>query len=172
MAGWVVLWLVLSVGFVWWVWWSADKRLSGGVMRRLARRPEYSIRVSWADDVWNPGRRAGVNNRLFGKGWATYTRDAEGLVHLQFVGDDGHEQSFSGPAPHPATTRHLGTWLGVALLVVPTGLGFALGYVLATGPAPTRLVVGGLAALAGWLVFRGAILAWLATHRTSVRRGR
>jgi hypothetical protein len=164
--------LILSIGFAWWIFWSASRRLPGGVVRRLSRHGKYSIRVSWTDGVWNPGRRAGVNNRLFGKGWATYTCDAEGLVHLQFVGDDGHEQNFSGPAPHLAPTRHLGTWLGVALLIVPMGLGFTLGYMFAIGPAPTRLVVGGLAAPAGWLVFRGAILAWLATHRASVRRGR
>jgi small-conductance mechanosensitive channel len=121
---------------------------SKAIVREL-RETGQSVVVNVSDrrGTWNPARKE-VSGRLFASGRAIYSLDAEGIVHLVFHPVTGGEQHYDGPIPEwhdsPEGRRRQRlvrrVWVGYAAWLC---VGFAVGYLLASGSSAKRFAIGG-----------------------------
>jgi hypothetical protein len=68
------------------------------VTRRLTR-PGASVRfrVGPTGGFWNPAAGTGPHSFLYGAGHASYTKGADGLIHLTVTRSDGSVEEYPGP---------------------------------------------------------------------------
>ncbi len=133
-----------------------ERRLPWGISRRLQRgRKSITRRLSYARGAWNPAQRLGRGNALPSEpGWAIYTLTDDGLVHLEYVHQDGRREEFVGPPVDPPAGRARSRRIALVPTVVYllcAGGGFAVGFTSGGETAP-HVQYGVLGLVAGYVI--------------------
>jgi hypothetical protein len=150
----VALRVIFSLGWMalFMRWWMRNAFASTpkGVLRHLGRTGSVHLKhVKSMEGVWNPARPLGLDNRVFGAGEATYSLDDSATVTLDFRDRNAKLKRYSGPIPetliHPTQEALRARKLVRSILVGYVALvviGFLVGYAVAGGSVPHRLVAG------------------------------